>query len=339
MVPTYLSKDLLKNKQYLFISYSHNDQESTVYPILKDAFDSDVNFWYDKELNVGDNWFDEVSDVIQSRRCVGAVIFLSRHSVGKLTIFREIKELNLRRSKTANFKTMVVLVGYNTIKEYTSDVASKIDDMNNMLQFLGELNTLIEGNDRLYYVHEKDEDTVEEIVSFSKRMGANAKGQVLAGSFLDWEKNEKRGNEYFLKLGICEWTNEVISWKLINYDKNTGQALYVSEFCVDFIGRNRIGDFEAMLHKQLSFDYVCDSGIIKESYITDMGELVGDFIPTDKSDEHRSQVLRLFLVDGNIRLKLYNSQNVLISENILPDVNYGVRLYLIIDSNKIDIIK
>ena len=58
---TFLDREIQLQKNYLFVSYSHNDKD-VVYKILHGLYDKGVNFWYDVELSVGDFWNEKVKE-------------------------------------------------------------------------------------------------------------------------------------------------------------------------------------------------------------------------------------------------------------------------------------
>lgn len=61
---------------YLFISYSHKDREQ-VYPILHQLRQVGMNFWYDDDLEHGDDYLEKLQDAIDAS--AGVLAFLSKN--------------------------------------------------------------------------------------------------------------------------------------------------------------------------------------------------------------------------------------------------------------------
>lgn len=68
--------DSLVDDNFLFISYSHKNAD-IIAPILKALEEKGVNFWFDKDLEVGKRWNDSVKIKISDQRCAGSILFVS----------------------------------------------------------------------------------------------------------------------------------------------------------------------------------------------------------------------------------------------------------------------
>ncbi|MBQ8233015.1 MAG: FHA domain-containing protein [Lachnospiraceae bacterium] len=68
--------DIGENQNYIFISYAHSDYKK-VYADLAVMYHAGVRFWYDRGLNAGKNWDNEVKERISSPKCSGVIFFLS----------------------------------------------------------------------------------------------------------------------------------------------------------------------------------------------------------------------------------------------------------------------
>ena len=90
MLPkTYLDRRGRKSNKYVFISYSHRDK-GYVFPMLQLLYDAGVDYWYDKELNDGEVWNEEIHEIITSSDCVGTIFFLSENAILSNAICQEV---------------------------------------------------------------------------------------------------------------------------------------------------------------------------------------------------------------------------------------------------------
>ena len=72
----------VKNEKYVFISYSHKDK-AFVYPLLTSLYDAGLNFWYDRELNAGEDWPEEADKAMRSDNCLGVIFMLSPNALSR----------------------------------------------------------------------------------------------------------------------------------------------------------------------------------------------------------------------------------------------------------------
>lgn len=63
---------------YLFVSYSHQDQ-NLVEPIIQGLYDMGYRLWYDTGIAVGSRWPDTIADHVIDSSCV--VAFISRNAI------------------------------------------------------------------------------------------------------------------------------------------------------------------------------------------------------------------------------------------------------------------
>lgn len=98
----------VKNEKYLFISYSHKDAE-VVYPFLISLYDKGLNFWYDRELNNGEDWSSEAKEAMSNENCIGVIFFLSTNSLSK-SIGEEVEFAKKRVEQNNNFFVEPILI-------------------------------------------------------------------------------------------------------------------------------------------------------------------------------------------------------------------------------------
>ncbi|MBR1682014.1 MAG: toll/interleukin-1 receptor domain-containing protein [Bacteroidaceae bacterium] len=74
-------------RPYVFISYSHSDALS-VYGILQEMSKAGLNYWYDKELETGSDWTEELGEKILNSEMV--MVMLSNNAVLSRNVRNEI---------------------------------------------------------------------------------------------------------------------------------------------------------------------------------------------------------------------------------------------------------
>lgn len=74
-------------RPYVFISYSHNDA-MPVYSVLNEMSRAGLNYWYDKELETGSDWTEEIGEKILNSEMV--MVMLSNNAILSRNVRNEI---------------------------------------------------------------------------------------------------------------------------------------------------------------------------------------------------------------------------------------------------------
>ena len=106
---------------YIFISYSHADSEK-VYKDLQKLYDEQVNYWYDKELYVGDKWDEVVKVIIEQDHCKGALLYISKNSLKSEAVEKEIKTIFEKQKRNPNFSVILVSPYNLSVLEIIRDI-------------------------------------------------------------------------------------------------------------------------------------------------------------------------------------------------------------------------
>lgn len=116
MSKTYLDR---KNTDipYIFISYSHVDKDA-IEKSLSALSDLGANFWYDKNLHVGDEWLEEVKKVTSNKNCVGILYFISPDFMISQACMDEIQIGESLTRANKNFKIFSMLIGEEDPENY-----------------------------------------------------------------------------------------------------------------------------------------------------------------------------------------------------------------------------
>ena len=90
--PKFPKKDIDEGKNYIFISYSHDDYKR-VYSDLISLYYNGVRFWYDEGLPCDDKWYESVEKHLTCENCSGVIFYTSRSFFESESIFREINDV------------------------------------------------------------------------------------------------------------------------------------------------------------------------------------------------------------------------------------------------------
>ncbi|MBE6916685.1 MAG: toll/interleukin-1 receptor domain-containing protein [Ruminococcaceae bacterium] len=87
-MPNFYTAEAVKEKPFLFISYSHEDKTLTA-EMARFLLDSGVRLWYDTGLAAGDPWADVVKDLIEDANCRGIIFVCSPASYVSQNVHEE----------------------------------------------------------------------------------------------------------------------------------------------------------------------------------------------------------------------------------------------------------
>ena len=65
-----------EDQNYIFVSYAHTDYKD-VYKTLAFLYANGVRFWYDVNLQGGDDWTEKAKSLIKNKNCKGVIFFNS----------------------------------------------------------------------------------------------------------------------------------------------------------------------------------------------------------------------------------------------------------------------
>lgn len=102
------------DEDYVFISYSHNDQE-VVGKDLEHLAKHGVVFWYDEGLHGGENWVQTVEKIVLDSHCKGIIFYISESFLQSESILKEIKLLYKKKELVPNFRFISVLIGMDNV--------------------------------------------------------------------------------------------------------------------------------------------------------------------------------------------------------------------------------
>ena len=91
---------------FLFISYSHNDNE-TIYPIINRLDDIGIRIWYDEGIPISSEWNKEIATHL--KLCHTFVCFLTQNSIKSESVKDELAKIKKRWNESKNPTILVFL--------------------------------------------------------------------------------------------------------------------------------------------------------------------------------------------------------------------------------------
>ena len=342
MLPkTYLDRRGRKSNKYVFISYSHRDK-GYVFPMLQLLYDAGVDYWYDKELNDGEVWNEEIHEIITSSDCVGTIFFLSENAILSNAICQEVRASVLRIVEH-EFFVLPVFVGLNGYQEMLQKLAAS-----SAYRSIGDFSSLMKNEDRVYICDMDDKtDTcgrasvADRIVAFCRRIGVSEENYIeLRGTNFS-AADEKKLRYYELGMFPQDASGQLapIRWKLISRQDNL--LTFVSDYCLDFVEYGSVFNIAPAQFGLQDSAEVVSLRLLDCKTLEMYRDLIGRTIPTDYADFKRTQSFRAFWIRSNHdTLLLYNSLNRDTGEVADPEnetFTAGIRLLLVVDDKKISI--
>ena len=100
-MPEFFTSREVKEKPFLFVSYSHNNKEITD-KMARFLLDEGVRLWYDKDLVPGDAWSEKVIELIEHPNCGGVVFVCSPSAFLSENVHKEREAaLKVQEKKTS----------------------------------------------------------------------------------------------------------------------------------------------------------------------------------------------------------------------------------------------
>lgn len=353
---TYLDRELRKNDNFVFISYSHRNNE--VFDVLYRLFDFGVNYWYDVKFKPGDKWDSEARKQLRKDNCVGAIVFVSNQTIISDACHEEILEMIDLNKETMKISVIPVLIGYNEPAKAYEDTINRVNN--------GEFEDIVKNNKK-YTLDEKieafkvitggntvispsysseDYKWMDGVIDKLGSLGVVEKQMFyLQNTSFKSKLNtrlEHGKNAYILNLGTYPYdvdgNEEVITWVAIWQEKNI--VTLVSEYVLDYDVKENIDDvIDNVKNTFERSDFIDYIGIIDENQLEQYKEYIGKFISTDYADTRRWQLLKLNYIKKVDTENDYATVNIngskYIEVNKTDDNNYGIRLIMKINIEKI----
>lgn len=162
----YYTKEEIVRSEFIFVSYKHEDRNTTVAGVLDFLFEQGVRFWYDADLGVGLNWDEVVRDLIMHDNCVGAIFFNSVESFTSEAVHKErgfaLEKLKQCQSTGKVFRIFPVNIGRRSVLELIRAVFEAYPGVKELqekcrLEYLRDISNLFPSNTTYRYADPEDQ--------------------------------------------------------------------------------------------------------------------------------------------------------------------------------------
>lgn len=222
----FYTTDEATQEPFLFISYSHEDQQ-TVKNWADYLIDQGVRIWWDKAFMGGDDWETIANQLLSHENCRGILFFCSPSAIRSPNVAKEWRAAAAKSRKCRNdscFYPQIVMV--------TEDPAFDYKYLTNFVKKTEELFTdedyddfrdLFGKKDHLYYCAGKEEDKAELLKTVKIRVSETVdEHEIVREKLADISNLDK---EVILKLGTYGEGKKPVLWKQIHQENNEAVLL------------------------------------------------------------------------------------------------------------------
>ena len=107
--------------KFLFVSYSHRDS-AFVYADLFKLYENGLRYWYDHNIESGEEWDAVAAEKIQDPNCMGVIFFVSENTFVSSAVEQEVRLFNKVRSVRSDFILKIVSIRNRSMMEIVRDV-------------------------------------------------------------------------------------------------------------------------------------------------------------------------------------------------------------------------
>ena len=345
---TYLDRKTRKSKNFLFISYVHKDQEQT-YDALNKLFEKGVNYWYDKEFEIGDDWYEKACEQLDSKYCTGVIVFVSKHTLVSDACYKELLKIDSLKDK---LRVYPIILEYPSLEDAYEDIIKNkmIYNKNNREFTINEkidlFRKVVGDNSTIFATYSREDNLwIDKFVDNLEKHGFVDK-QVFNldnTKFMTVLKGERNGTDYRLYMGKyyvdTDDIKDKILWRVVQ--QSDTKVLLVSEYVLDYENKQEVDFRVNEIFKTIEHSECVESfDVLDEDNLITYKEYISSFINTDYADTRRVQSLKLNYIkcekDGEEYYKFCNTNGTLYEiKNQLQDNNYGIRLFMTLDLSKI----
>ena len=334
----YLHNEGRLNDRFVFISYSHRNEEQ-VYDILRQLYDLGINYWYDDGLNVGDFWNEKVEEVLRNPDCVGSIVFLSEESVVSDPVNQEVG-IMLELKKERGFVIAPVVIGYDLVDDLIYEMCTKDRAFSKKTRtdkfYINEI-ALDDTNCRIG-------ESVPRLVTFAEGIDAKETHSVVIGNTdIDKLPHLKANGRKYYRLGKYPYdakgTKHELCWELLSRDEDT--IYMISQYCIDFAEKSEIPHLLTAIKNSIVeyADCIEDVIIPDEEFMRENANKISQTYVTDYADSRRDQLLRCIWIKSKVdgEFVLYNTLGIKVNECINHEIiTAGIRPVIIINNKKIN---
>lgn len=216
------------NDNYLFISYSHCNQDE-VYKVLDYLYANHVNYWYDSGLDLADKWDEVVKVIIDNPHCVGVIAFLSKDYIVSNACKKEYDEIKVLKK---DLVIPALLDEGNSIKELYGSVP------NESIKISNQEETFLFKDNVIFFNCKKDspDKIIECLKNKTKGVLNNKEGFVQ--TLLEKKLVQEIDGSFIFKFGCFPQGNAISI-----YNRTAKNEIYIDEFDEKYYGCKMNGKY------------------------------------------------------------------------------------------------
>lgn len=234
---------------FLFVSYSHNDQEF-VKGWADYLINQGVRIWWDKAFLGGDDWETIAKSLLSHENCCGILFFCSPSAIQSQNVAKEWRTAaQTKQNRTdGRFYSQIIIVpddpsfDYKYLLNYVKKTEEMFSDDD-----YDDFRSLFGKKDHLYYSNSKQTDKHALLQTIKTRVPqAVDENAVILDKLADISNLDK---EVRLKLGTYGTQQKPILWRQIRQEGNTATLLCQEILEEELGGRQSTAWLEAFIRQ------------------------------------------------------------------------------------------
>lgn len=223
--------------KFLFISYSHDDQE-TVKAWADYLIDQGVRVWWDKAFQGGDDWETIAKQLLSHDNCSGILFFCSKSAIASPNVAKEWRTAARTKEDRddGSYYPQIIMVSDDPAFDYKylTNFVKKNEDLFSDEDY-DDFRSLFGKKDHLYYsaANASDKDTL--LQTIKKRVPDTVdEHAIIRDKLADISNLDK---EVILKLGTYGPDKKPLLWHQIHQEGDTATLLCQKVLSEGFGGR------------------------------------------------------------------------------------------------------
>lgn len=222
---------------FLFISYSHDDQDA-VKAWADYLIDRGVRVWWDKAFMGGDDWETIATTLLSHDNCSGILFFCSKSAIGSLNVAKEWRTAAKTKESRddGSFYAQIIMVEDDPAFDYkaVTNFVKKTEELFSDEDYDG-FRDLFGKKDHLYYCAAKESDRDALLQTIKTRTPqAVDEHEIIRDKLADLSNLDK---DVILKLGTYGANRKPLLWQQIHQEENEATLLCQDVLSEEFGGQ------------------------------------------------------------------------------------------------------
>ena len=233
----FLTTEEATKDHFLFISYSHEDQEAMT-QWAEYLLNQGVRVWWDKAFMGGDDWESIATHLLAHENCCGILFFCSQDAIKSPNVAKEWRQAAKVKADRAggDFYPQIIMTGDDPALDYKylTNFIKKNDDIFSDEDY-DDFRDLFGKKDHLYYCTYRDTDLEALLQTIKTRVPeAVDEKAILLDKLADISNADK---DMILKLGVHGSNRKPILWRQISQVDTTVTLLCQQVLAEDLGGQ------------------------------------------------------------------------------------------------------